>query len=161
MFSHLNEKSQDQFLAELSRIIIPGGHLFLTIHGTRALERAKREETIWRMLDIDKPTFDSAFDTFESNKHAFILQHGHLTKLEGSEKRDSKTKKNSLIRKLFKKNDDKEKLHKSDGGKPYEYGIAFIPKDYVLEHWSKWFDVVEVRSGAIHDFQDIVVLKAK
>ncbi|TAL00900.1 MAG: glycosyltransferase [Rhodospirillaceae bacterium] len=43
----------------------------------------------------------------------------------------------------------------------YEYGITFTGKDYVAREWSKYFDVVQICPGAIHDFQDIVVLKAR
>lgn len=43
----------------------------------------------------------------------------------------------------------------------YEYGITFMAEDYVRNVWSRYFDVVDYRSGAIHDFQDIVVLTRK
>lgn len=41
----------------------------------------------------------------------------------------------------------------------YEYGITFISENYIKEVWSEYFSVLQVASGAIHDFQDIVVLK--
>jgi SAM-dependent methyltransferase len=43
----------------------------------------------------------------------------------------------------------------------YEYGITFISEAYVRRKWTTYFDVVHLRAGAIHDFQDIVVLRAK
>jgi SAM-dependent methyltransferase len=43
----------------------------------------------------------------------------------------------------------------------YEYGITFISSDYVAAEWSKTFEVLGVHSGAIHDFQDIIVLRAR
>lgn len=43
----------------------------------------------------------------------------------------------------------------------YEYGITFISEAYVRDQWSHYFTVEAVRSGAIHDFQDIVVLEAR
>ena len=43
----------------------------------------------------------------------------------------------------------------------YEYGITFISDRYVRDEWSRYFSVKAVRSGAIHDFQDIVVLEAR
>jgi SAM-dependent methyltransferase len=43
----------------------------------------------------------------------------------------------------------------------YAYGITFISASYIRDVWSRYFDVVDIRSGAIHDFQDIVVLKAR
>lgn len=41
----------------------------------------------------------------------------------------------------------------------YDYGTTFVAEQTIKEQWSKHFDVIEVRSGAIHDFQDIVVLR--
>ncbi len=43
----------------------------------------------------------------------------------------------------------------------YQYGITFIPEKYINTNWSKWFEVVKVHPGAIHDFQDIVVLRSR
>jgi SAM-dependent methyltransferase len=43
----------------------------------------------------------------------------------------------------------------------YDYGITFISREYVEREWSKYFHVVDVCAAAIHDFQDIVVLRAR
>lgn len=43
----------------------------------------------------------------------------------------------------------------------YEYGITFTPETYIRRTWNQYFDVLQVASGAIHDFQDIVVLQAR
>jgi SAM-dependent methyltransferase len=43
----------------------------------------------------------------------------------------------------------------------YDYGITFTSERYIRGEWSKYFDVTTVISGAIHDFQDIVVLEAR
>lgn len=43
----------------------------------------------------------------------------------------------------------------------YEYGITFISTAYVEAEWSHFFDVVAIGSGALHDFQDVVVLRAR
>ncbi len=139
VFTHLTEKSQDDFLAELSRITGGDGYLFLTIHGSRALERAKSEKTIRDMIWVDEEPFEKACIDFEHNRHAFILQQGHLTTV-GIDKSVEMTVKTVIE-------------------EPYQYGITFIPEEYILTHWSKWFHVVEIRRGAIHDFQDIVVLR--
>jgi SAM-dependent methyltransferase len=40
----------------------------------------------------------------------------------------------------------------------FEYGITFTPRSYIREHWGRWFEVRDQVSGAIHDFQDIVIL---
>jgi SAM-dependent methyltransferase len=141
VFTHMTEKSQDDFLAELSRITSGDGYLYLTIHGVRAMERAKSEKMIWDMLWMDQHLFDQACREFDHNRHAFILQQGHLTTV-GMDKSFRKTARTVIE-------------------EPYQYGIAFIPDEYILTHWAKWFHVVEIRRGAIHDFQDIVVLKPR
>ena len=41
----------------------------------------------------------------------------------------------------------------------YDYGITFISKAYIESCWSKMFEILDYRSGAIHDFQDIVVMR--
>jgi SAM-dependent methyltransferase len=43
----------------------------------------------------------------------------------------------------------------------YEYGITFIPSAYLLEEWSTNFEILSIHTGAIHDWQDIVVLKPR
>ncbi len=43
----------------------------------------------------------------------------------------------------------------------YDYGITFIPASYVEKKWGQWFHIEKHVSGAIHDFQDIVVLTPK
>jgi glycosyltransferase involved in cell wall biosynthesis/SAM-dependent methyltransferase len=41
----------------------------------------------------------------------------------------------------------------------YEYGITFMTRRWIDAVWSKWYDVLTVVPGGIHDFQDIVVLR--
>jgi SAM-dependent methyltransferase len=141
VFTHLTEKTQDDFLAELSRIASSDGYLFLTVHGSRALARAKSEKTIRDMIWVDEQLFNRACMDFEQNRHAFILQQGHLTTVGAD------TVPEEPVKTVIKE--------------PYQYGIAFIPERYVLHHWAKWFTIVEIRKGAIHDFQDMVVLRPK
>lgn len=43
----------------------------------------------------------------------------------------------------------------------YEYGITFIPAKYIREVWTEYFDIVNIVSGAIHDFQDIIVCRKR
>jgi SAM-dependent methyltransferase len=122
VFTHLDEPTQDLLLAEMARIVRPGGTLLLTTHGERAMQRAIDEDQIYRMLDIDAAGFADAQRTFDAGNIAFIPQRGHLTTAE------------------------------------FRYGITFTPDRYVHEHWGRWFDVVKIASGAIHSFQDVVVL---
>jgi len=138
VFTHLTELCAQQFLEELHRIADPTGHLFLTVHGARALERALSEKMILKMLDVPRSRLETASGQFNAGQHAFILQQGDLTSAPNGRANPS-----AVI------------------AEPYEYGIAFIPEAHVLTHWTKWFRVLDYRSGAIHDFQDIVVLAPK
>lgn len=139
IFTHLNEHSQDLFLAELARVCQPQGTLLLTIHGERALERALTEPGIRSMLDVDEDLFQAARKRFDDGQHAFILQQGHLTTLrDGGDLATDK-----MV------------------SEPFEYGITFIPEPYLRAHWSKWFEIVDHRVGALHDFQDVIVLRPR
>lgn len=139
IFTHLNEDSQDEFLQELARLCRPDGLLFLTTHGERALERVVSEPTIRAMLAVPEEPFQRARQEFANGKHAFILQQdGHLTTVSEHGLRTDK-----VI------------------SEPFEYGITFIPESYVRKKWEKWFHVLDYRSGGIHDFQDIVVLRPR
>lgn len=141
IFTHLNEASQDEFLQELARVCCPGGLLFLTIHGRRALDRAVSDPSIRAMLDMPEDLFQAARRTFAEGRHAFVLQQGHLTTV-GRAQRESR-----LADRVI--------------SEPFEYGITFIPESYVRRHWTHWFDLIDYRSGALHDFQDIVTLSPR
>lgn len=138
IFSHLNEINQDEFLQELARVCKPEGMLFLTIHGKRAMTRALTEPKIRELLSMSDELFTEAQKKFERGELAFVLQQGHLTTVgEGALEGDK------VI---------------SD---PFEYGITFMSESYVRAHWSQWFEILDYRSGGIHDFQDIVVLRPR
>lgn len=49
VFSHLDEGLADRWLAELARVLVPGGRALLSVHGTYAFEqfRAGRVRTNW------------------------------------------------------------------------------------------------------------------
>jgi SAM-dependent methyltransferase len=138
IFSHLSEASQDEFLQELFRVCQPGGSLFLTIHGQRAMTRALTEPNVKAMLDMPEDQFEFARTAFERDELAFVLQQGHLTTI-----RDGAPVAGKVI------------------SEPFEYGITFMSETYVRKHWSQWFEIVDFHPGGIHDFQDIVVLRPK
>jgi len=140
VFTHLNETSQDQFLAELHRVSQPGARLFLTVHGERALKRSLTEKKVRDMICVEEELFEKARHDFTEGKHAFVLQHGHLTELPGK----------SLWQRLV-----------SMVRHPFAYGITFIPESYVHSHWSRWFEIHDFCHGAIHDFQDVIILGPK
>jgi len=148
IFTHLTEKSQDHFLSELHRVCASDGRLFLTVHGKRALERALSEPTILAMLSMDPQRFKRAQQEFAENRHAFVLQFGHLTTVYENESEGEHDK-------IIESGETKMVQE------PFEYGITFIPEAYLRTHWGKWFDIVDYRHGGIHDFQDIVVLRPK
>jgi len=161
VFTHLNEKSQDEFLRELGRIASKKGYLFLTVHGARALERAKTEKRIFDMLDIDRVAFNKACVDFDNGRHAFIHQFDDFAKVNacgqvGGSEKDVPVGPLSVNR-IFKALKGKYFV----SNERYPYGIAFVSEKYLRRHWAKWFHVDAVRHGAIHDFQDIVVLSAK
>lgn len=145
IFTHLTEKKQDEFLSELHRICRPGGSLFLTVHGEQALKRAIKEKSIRDMIWVEETPFQKAMKEFAQNKHAFILQNGHLTTVQKNSSLRSRLRNLFVAKKQFIT-------------EPYEYGITFIPELYMRNHWSTWFEIVDYRHGAIHNFQDIVVL---
>lgn len=139
IFSHLKEFDQDLFLKELARITSPGGQLLLTIHGERALRRAQNESKIFDMISVDAEKFNEGITTFAANKHVFIRQEGHLTTMPIDSSKELVLTGKAIV-------------------EPYEYGISFIPESYIYDHWSKYFKVIKIVKGGIHDFQDIVVL---
>jgi len=143
IFTHLNENAQDEFLEELHRICCEHGHLFLTVHGAQALHRAKTETRIRDMIAVEDEGFQRACREFDQGLHAFILQDGHLTTVHSCVTLDSKLSNDKVIQ------------------QPYEYGITFIPESYIRRHWGQWFHVVDYLHGAIHSFQDMVVLRPK
>ena len=151
IFSHLTEKSQNQFLAELHRVCRPRGMLFLMVHGQRALHRAINEPTIRAMLDMEESRFRQAQQDFAGNRHAFVLQLGHLT--------TTPQENVSLVEAI--KQTGRSIFGKKVIREPFEYGITFVPEAYLREHWGKSFEIVDYRYGGIHDFQDIVVLTPK
>lgn len=154
IFSHLNEESQDQFLSELHRVTRSGGYLFLTVHGKIALERSVNESKVKEMISVEKPLFDQAYVAFSRGDYAFILQHGHLTNLE-------KKKPLTMLEKLqCWLGNDAPAVHAHNEliADYYEYGITYIPEEYIRQHWSKWFTILNYIPGGIYGWQDIVVL---
>ncbi|MEZ6194538.1 MAG: class I SAM-dependent methyltransferase [Planctomycetota bacterium] len=81
VFSHLSERSQTAWLEELARIMRPGGHAILTMHGLHALERARNEQMMFDMIEVDRDLFEAAAKkVLEERGFGFIPQAGgHLT----------------------------------------------------------------------------------
>lgn len=43
----------------------------------------------------------------------------------------------------------------------YDYGMTFISATHIEAEWTKRFELLEIGTGSLHDFQDVVVLKAR
>ncbi len=43
----------------------------------------------------------------------------------------------------------------------FPYGVTFIPKSYISSHWGKWFHIEKHASGAVHDWQDVIVMRPR
>jgi hypothetical protein len=41
------------------------------------------------------------------------------------------------------------------------YGTTHVTEGYVRQHWTAWFDVVEILPLALDDVQDVVVMRSK
>jgi len=125
VFTHMSERDQFFYLAELARVARPGATLLLTVHGERVLQRAETETRIFEMLAVPRHSIVHTRNLLASAGFSFVLQPGGLN----SEK--------------------------------YEYGTTFISADYIEREWSRYFDIERICPAAIHDFQDIVVLRAR
>ena len=133
IFTHLNEETQDNFLSDLFRIAAPRSTLMLTVHGKHAITRALNEVKIATMLSIPSTELVRSKQLFDTSDLSFVRQAGHLTNTHG-------VSNSSIVT------------------EPFEYGITFTPPDYVRNHWTKWFEVISIEEGALHGFQDVVVL---
>ncbi|MCI0600105.1 MAG: methyltransferase domain-containing protein [Beijerinckiaceae bacterium] len=43
----------------------------------------------------------------------------------------------------------------------YQYGSTFISEAYIAKNWAGYFEIENIVRGAIHDFQDLVVLRRR
>jgi SAM-dependent methyltransferase len=126
VFTHMNERDQFFYLDELRRVTRAGAMLFLTVSGTRVLERAETDSIIATMLALPEGGLATARAAFDAGPgFCFLRQHRHFT------------------------------------SRRYEYGATFISEVYIARNWARFFELQDVVRGAIHDFQDIVVLRRR
>jgi hypothetical protein len=43
----------------------------------------------------------------------------------------------------------------------FRYGISFIPKSYISSHWGKYFHIERCASAALHDWQDVIIVRPR
>jgi len=112
VLTHLREKDQFKWLAELARIVRPRGLCLLSVLGAQA--QAKM------------PWLDDDGHEVSRRGFQFVESAHEIGRIVGDEK---------------------------------YYGTAYHRKNYVVEHWSPWFDVVDYVVGAL-GHQDVVVARA-
>jgi SAM-dependent methyltransferase len=158
VFTHMTEADHIFYLRELKRVARPGASLFITVHGDRALRRTESEQAIFTLLNISAASVADARKSFDEGVgFDFTLQNGHLTSVTAPE-----NPKRGFLNKLFGLRNDTQGItseKKLDENFDYQYGITFIDANYIRNIWAEYFDVVSVTSGAIHDFQDLVLLR--
>ncbi len=111
VFSHLKRDIQHLWLAELKRVLSPGGLLLASFHGMFAASSdypAERVEAIERAGIVD----DTADDALGN-----IVEKGY-------------------------------------------YMATFQTREYTLREWSKHFEILDYLEAGMHNYQDLVVLRA-
>jgi SAM-dependent methyltransferase len=84
VFTHLDEAAEDFWLRELTRIVKPGGHLFITVQGTRRLHAMTPEQRA-RFERGERITENAggagSNDCYAYHPEQFVRRHfgGHLT----------------------------------------------------------------------------------
>lgn len=131
VFTHLSEKAQFSWLAELNRILRVGGVALLTIQGEHAARLTDKNKATLR----DKNAPQQCYQTLSEQKFLFYVP-------------DSYRPVNKFINPNSISDDDM-------------YGITWHSQDYILSKWSQYFDVVKIIPSAIDSLQDLVVLQKK
>jgi SAM-dependent methyltransferase len=128
IFTHYEEELHKKWLAELHRLLKPGGILILTVHGETILGRCEKEEDIRIAMSFGDRNYQEIKNKFYS--------HGYV----------------------FYKCYDSQHLEKG-GLDAAIFGISFISREYIQEHWTRQFELLEYDAGAVSNWQDYVVLQ--
>ena len=113
VFTHLDARRQDAWLAELARVTAPGGHALVTVHGDTFVELVRQHP----LSEI--PAAAAA----ELTSAGMGYWPGASDEL------------------------------------PDWYGVAVHTSAYVRDHWSRWFDVLDVVPGGAQVTHDLVVMR--
>lgn len=131
-FSHLDPRDHGEWLDELSRVTVPGGHIFLTTEGYSALKSLARafrhdEATLREMLERE----GFLYMEYESLKSH--LDHQQTLRIASS-----------LI------------------GVDRSYGNTILSPAYIRDEWSRGdLSVIHIIEGIIDHRQDLVVLRKR
>ena len=80
VFTHMNDSDHIFYLKELHRVTQPGAVLMITVHGEIAIERAKADPYILKLLSISESALHAASAALSGPEgFHFTLQAGHLT----------------------------------------------------------------------------------
>lgn len=131
--THLTEADQDAWLADVARVLAPGGIALITTAGPRMLETMRGTE--------DLPTRGRELHDRLAALPALDHAAGHGFLFEPYEV-------NRWNRRDFT-------------GITGEYGLAFHDPAYVRDHWSQWFEVAAHHETAVNTVQDLYVLRAR
>ncbi|MDN5848642.1 MAG: class I SAM-dependent methyltransferase [Nitrococcus sp.] len=132
IFSHLNREDQKSWLAELARVVKPGGYCFLTTEGMAAMGH-----------------LTSTFGMEEAACARKLAEQGILYKeydfLHDSIKNQNTFKVASLL-----------------VGIEGSYGNTVVAPEYIRSEWTNAdFEVVQIIEGIIDYRQDLVILRRK
>jgi len=117
VFTHLTETDQFLWLAELRRVLKPGGYALVTIQSDYALLRCIQPQATRILLSMNQNGIDDS--------------------VIGSRLSDVVGKQSDYYRETFHRH------------------------DYVIKHWSRWFDVVAIDMADHFSHQDYVALRAR
>ena len=139
-FTSIRPDAQLRLLPEMRRVASENGLVFVTVHGLRALRRAEKEPRLRKLLSLEEDVLVKATEEFEKKGAAFVPQAVGVNPV-------------ARLRRWIAGFVRGEK-------RVFVPGTSFVSESCVRGNWGRWFDVVDIREGAIHDFQDIVVLGA-
>jgi SAM-dependent methyltransferase len=129
VFTHLSEKAQFNWLAELNRVLRPGGMALLTTLGEHAAERADKNRSVRR--DSNEP--NSFCQALSQQKFLFYVP-------------ESYRQVNKSINPGSVSDDEM-------------YGITWHSQEYINSNWNKYLEIVKIIPGCIDSEQDLVILK--
>jgi SAM-dependent methyltransferase len=130
VFSHLSEPMQLSWLAELHRILKPGGILIATTRD--------RDFIRWCADLRSRTNLDTMHPGPKSSAAAFLDTDSAVAEYDGGKF-------------CFSQNG-----HEGDWS---HWGEAAIPKDYVLKEWTKWFTLLEYIDDRNRCSQNVIAVR--